>query len=177
MKPSDFDRFSKRTEDTPTALNLGDWPTRSAAPSYDDQIEVSPALIQEGSRVFSRGRFVSDRAFTRDLIRCGNTMLEQIIARGLKDITLFLRKREDGIEHYVADHAAETITWANNQRPESLCGLSRDQERNILKEEYWTHMENFPGARRVNGANIEHLKDVLASLAIGMSLILCPVLL
>ncbi|KAG9079879.1 hypothetical protein FS749_008203 [Ceratobasidium sp. UAMH 11750] len=93
-------------------------------------------------------------------------MLEQLSAHGLNNITLFLKKREGTVEHYAADHAAESIIWVDNQQPDSLYGLPETQKRNLLKEEYWTHMENFPGVKHVDETNIQHLKDVLSSLAV-----------
>ncbi|KAG9085615.1 hypothetical protein FS749_004287 [Ceratobasidium sp. UAMH 11750] len=36
----------------------------------------------------------------------------------------------------------------------------------MLKEEYWTHVENFPGVRHIEASGVQDLKDVLASLAI-----------
>ncbi|KAG9125271.1 hypothetical protein FRC07_008314 [Ceratobasidium sp. 392] len=79
---------------------------------------------------------------------------------------MFLRRKEGVVEHYIADHLAETVIWLDKKRPTTLKGLSADQERNILKEEYWTHMENFPGSRYVGSRSIQRLMDVLSSLAI-----------
>ncbi|KAG8678627.1 hypothetical protein FRC09_019684, partial [Ceratobasidium sp. 395] len=48
----------------------------------------------------------------------------------------------------------------------ALSGLPDHHEHNMLKEEYWTHMENFPGPRYVEPRDIQRLKDILSSLAI-----------
>jgi hypothetical protein len=97
-------------------------------------------------------------------------MLEQYSCDGQTDVTAFLRLKDTVIEHYVIDHESETVSWANNQSPESLHGLTENRKHNTLKEEYWTHMESFPGTRDVKPSSVQKLKDVLSSLAIGMFL-------
>ncbi|KAG8714945.1 hypothetical protein FRC09_017076 [Ceratobasidium sp. 395] len=120
----------------------------------------------EGSQVHCRGQLVSDNVPSANLLNVGEQILEQYNSLSLTDVTVFLRHKGETIEYYVADHQAKTVSWADNQRHTSLSGLAPNREHNLLKEEYWTHMENFPGVRCVDGSCVEDLKDVLASLSV-----------
>ncbi|KAG8791671.1 hypothetical protein FRC12_008461 [Ceratobasidium sp. 428] len=167
IKPSDVDRFDRepqQAQSTPTH-------TRSAFSPENSRFEIVPGQTHpEGATVHSRGQMVSDQNFTLDLIRCGDQILELLRSRHMKDCTLFLRRKEDVIEHYIVDHCTESVTWVDEQRPDTLFGLPDHQERNILKEEYWAHMENYPGSRFVGSKSTQRLKDILSSLAIGIKL-------
>jgi hypothetical protein len=146
-------------------------PRPRSASAPEDHVEIAPGLIHpEGSKIYSHGRLVSDDVLTHDIIEAGYQMLEQYSCDGQTDVTAFLRLRGTEIEHYVVNHESETVSWANNQSPESLYGLTENRKHNTLKEEYWTHMEGFPGTRNVKSSCVQQLKDVLSSLAVGMPL-------
>ncbi|KAG9125272.1 hypothetical protein FRC07_008315 [Ceratobasidium sp. 392] len=101
-----------------------------------------------------------------DLLSIGEQILEQFSSRNRTDITGFLRLKDKMIEYYLVDHREKTVSWVDNQRHESLAGLAPHQVNNLLKEEYWTHMESFPGVRPVDQSCVQALKDVLTSLAV-----------
>ncbi|CAE6521746.1 unnamed protein product [Rhizoctonia solani] len=67
--------------------------------------------------------------------------------------------------YYIADHAKQTIFWADSREPESIQeakGVIRDK---ILREEYWKHVEYYPCHREVPKACLEELKNLMAAYA------------
>ncbi|CAE7200024.1 unnamed protein product [Rhizoctonia solani] len=67
--------------------------------------------------------------------------------------------------YYIADHAKQTLFWADSREPENIReakGVVRD---NILREEYWKHVEYYPCHREVPKAHIEELKSLMAGYA------------
>jgi hypothetical protein len=110
---------------------------------------------------------VSDCHISDYIQDIGNQIVARCSKLGLHDITVFLKRRDLEIQYYVADHSSETLIWINGQQPVALRGLVESRAQNILHEEYWGHMEAFPGARPVSSKAITKLKNVLSSLAIG----------
>jgi hypothetical protein len=90
--------------------------------------------------------------------------------------------------YYIADHANQSIFWADTQEPESIqCseGIMRGRQScasistgrnstfgcadNILREEYWKHVEYYPCHREVSKMHFEELKNLMAGCATGRS--------
>ncbi|KAF8706865.1 AMP-binding enzyme C-terminal domain, partial [Rhizoctonia solani] len=69
--------------------------------------------------------------------------------------------------YYIVDHAKQSIFWADIREPESIKeikGIARD---NILREEYWKHVEYYPCHREASRMQFEELKDLMAACATG----------
>ncbi|KAG8735033.1 hypothetical protein FRC10_011073 [Ceratobasidium sp. 414] len=171
--PRDFDRFSRRSGDAsnrPTqhlTSVSGNLNSRGNLEFLENgTATISSSTHPEGSEVYSEGQLVSDDVLTPNLLDAGDYILDRYRSHNLTDITVFLRLNKAIVEYYVAEHQAKTVSWADNQRHESLSGLVANRVRNMLKEEYWTHVENFPGIRHIEASGVQDLKDVLASLAI-----------
>ncbi|KAG8791672.1 hypothetical protein FRC12_008462 [Ceratobasidium sp. 428] len=174
--PQSFDRFDRR----PNHASNDSTPVHYNASAYTGQLKtrgslepatsnISTALNQvhpEGSCVYSHGQLVSDDILASNLLDVGEQIVEKCNFHKFSDITVFLRRKGATVEYYAVDHQEKTVRWASDQKHESLSGMTPSREHNILKEEYWTHMENFPGVRPVEASCVQDLKDVLASLAI-----------
>lgn len=133
---------------------------------------MTQALIRrpihpEGSSYTCRGRIVSSGPIGKTLAEIGDKIIEQCHANGLKDVTVFLRFSGVVVEYYIADHAAHTVIWVNEDRPSSLAEEGETKVKNVLSEEYHAHQESFPGARPVTREEIQALVNVLAALAAG----------
>ncbi|KAH7329855.1 hypothetical protein B0J17DRAFT_209418 [Rhizoctonia solani] len=64
-----------------------------------------------------------------------------------------------------SDHSKQVIFWADSREPESIReerGVVRD---NILREEYWKHIEYYPCHRDLPKAHLEELKNLMAACA------------
>ncbi|CUA74535.1 hypothetical protein RSOLAG22IIIB_05595 [Rhizoctonia solani] len=67
--------------------------------------------------------------------------------------------------YYIADHAKQIIFWADSREPggiQEAKGAIRD---NILREEYWKHVEYYPCHREVPKTCIGELKNLMAAYA------------
>ncbi|KAG8764780.1 hypothetical protein FRC12_007895 [Ceratobasidium sp. 428] len=71
--------------------------------------------------------------------------------------------------YYLVNHSAKTITWAGNELPSSISAAEPQRAQNMLREEYWMHLENFPAPVSASVKDLQDLKVVLASLAVDAS--------
>ncbi|KAF8720599.1 AMP-binding enzyme C-terminal domain, partial [Rhizoctonia solani] len=72
--------------------------------------------------------------------------------------------------YYIVDHANQSIFWADLREPESIKGIKGIARDNILREEYWKHVEYYPCHREASRMQFEELKDLMAACATGESL-------
>lgn len=121
----------------------------------------------EGSAYTCRGQLVSDGHIGKTLTAIGDHIVGQCHAHGLTDVTVFLRYSHGLVEYYITDHTTHTVVWGNGERPGSLADEEETKVRNMLSEEYYAHLESFPGARPVTREDIQGLINVLAGLAAG----------
>lgn len=128
------------------------------------------SIHPEGGLVYNSKQLVSDCPISSNLRGIGDQIVSRCSIMGQHDVTVFLRRKGAIVEYYVADHLDESILWINAQRPDGLQGLTESRVRNTLCEEYWAHVEAFPGVRPVSAKSLYRLKDVLSSLAVGMLL-------
>ncbi|KAG8707545.1 hypothetical protein FRC09_001768 [Ceratobasidium sp. 395] len=56
--------------------------------------------------------------------------------------------------------------WAGDDVPSTVPVADQQRAQNMLHEEYWMHMENFPAPVPASAEDLQHLKVVLASLAV-----------
>ncbi|KAG9125567.1 hypothetical protein FRC07_007057 [Ceratobasidium sp. 392] len=74
------------------------------------------------------------------------------------------------IRYYLVSHSAKTITWAGDDSiPTAVSTADPQRAQNMLREQYWMHLENFPAPVPATAEDLKQLKVVLASLAIDAS--------
>ncbi|KAG9085571.1 hypothetical protein FRC07_013344, partial [Ceratobasidium sp. 392] len=74
------------------------------------------------------------------------------------------------IRYYLANHVTKAITWAHGDSiPNAVPTTDPQRAQNMLCEEYWMHMENFPAPVSASAEDLHQLKSVLASLAVDAS--------
>ncbi|CEL52516.1 hypothetical protein RSOLAG1IB_05720 [Rhizoctonia solani AG-1 IB] len=67
--------------------------------------------------------------------------------------------------YYIADHENQSIFWADAREPESIQGCEGIIRDNILREEYWKHIEYYPCHQEVSKTHFEELKNLMAACA------------
>ncbi|KAG9091792.1 hypothetical protein FS749_016243 [Ceratobasidium sp. UAMH 11750] len=74
------------------------------------------------------------------------------------------------IRYYLVNHTTRTVMWVDSDGvPAAVSTVEPQRAQNMLCEEYWVHMENFPAPIPAGAEDLRHLKVVLASLAVGKS--------
>ncbi|KAG8731372.1 hypothetical protein FRC11_004352 [Ceratobasidium sp. 423] len=116
--------------------------------------------------------FYQDKLVTTDNI--DDPHVKELITSAVALVCFMLKRMKDIQEDFtfheeveLSDHARQIIFWADSREPESIReakGVIRD---NILREEYWKHVEYYPCHREVPKAHIEELKDLMAACATG----------
>lgn len=146
---------------------------RACEPESDcllQSLSLRRLIHPEGGLVYCCKCLVSDCPISNSLRDIGDQIVDRCSTMGRRDVTVFLRHEGPIIEYYAADHADESIFWINGQRPDCLRGLPESRVGNTLCEEYWAHVEAFPGAWPIGVKSIRRLRNALSSLAIGVSL-------
>ncbi|KAB5593280.1 hypothetical protein CTheo_3283 [Ceratobasidium theobromae] len=169
--PTDIDRFSPvnwvKVSATPrsaaSSCDLSSW---DATKRKCTLINPEVALVHpEGAPISFRGKTVSSQQLTETHITLASEILgecESCVAAAAADVTLFLEILGHLASYYVVVHDSKTIVWIAGHRPSSF----EDATRAKHDQEYWTHMENFPGPRFSTPEDIRLLKHVLAANAI-----------
>ncbi|KAG9091609.1 hypothetical protein FRC06_000493 [Ceratobasidium sp. 370] len=96
----------------------------------------------------------------------GKSLLEQA---GLdRCATAFVMPDGSHVKYYLINHATKAVMWASGDGvPNAILAAEPQRAQNMLCEEYWIHMENFPAPTPASVEDLRQLKVVLASLAIG----------
>ncbi|KAG8707547.1 hypothetical protein FRC09_001770, partial [Ceratobasidium sp. 395] len=169
--PGDYDRFSVQIhESRPAASQPWVVVHKSTVSTYKcvtDETELFTAIHPEGSIIHYASCVVSNRPVDRSLEELGRQLLERA---GLEECgTAFVMSDGPSIRYYLANHAAKTIAWAGGDAPSSVSTADPQRAQNILREEYWVHVENFPAPVSASAKDLGELKAVLASLAVDAS--------
>ncbi|KAG8784899.1 hypothetical protein FRC12_018158 [Ceratobasidium sp. 428] len=69
--------------------------------------------------------------------------------------------------YYIVDRKGRSIFWASNHRPCEIENASEATRGNILREEYWKHVEYYPCHQFSTTEDYEELKQLLAAYATG----------
>ncbi|KAG9126065.1 hypothetical protein FRC07_005043 [Ceratobasidium sp. 392] len=111
----------------------------------------------EGSVIHSAGCVVSNSSVDEWLEALGRWLLQQA---GLDQYaTAFVNR--DG---------PQAVMWVDGDGvPAAVSNVDPQQAQNVLCEEYWMHMENFPSPVPATKEDLNQLKAVLASLAVDSS--------
>lgn len=181
--PGDYDRFKIQTIPTSCRgvdINDKTWvilrnsakPGPAEPPRVIGELDSEDNTHPEGSIAHSSGLVVSNVPVTESLEELGNSILEKAgfeICGSKPRATVFLMPDEKGprVQYYITDHSARTVLWAGGDDvPNPIAAMEHSRARNILREEYWVHMENFPAPVPATMKDLEELKAVLGSLAI-----------
>ncbi|KAG8736037.1 hypothetical protein FRC10_009869 [Ceratobasidium sp. 414] len=174
--PGDFDRFTPSTMDGHNSRQPDERPglVAQTPPSLgvDDRKKDTGACTSthpEGSPIYFAGCVVSTQPVDETLQALGHTLLERA---GLKtsdcSATAFVMPDGPHVRYYLINHATKAVIWADGDGvPTALSAAEPRRAQNMLCEEYWTHMENFPAPVPAPAEDLRQLKVVLASLAIG----------
>ncbi|KAG9091675.1 hypothetical protein FS749_016359 [Ceratobasidium sp. UAMH 11750] len=180
--PSDFDRFAPKTTSdhkprppparswvfvqTPTLLHID-------APKQDTTKDISVSITAhpEGSPIHFAGSVVSNQPVDETLRALGYSLLE---SAGLNSsdcsATAFVVPDGPNIRYYLVNHVTKAVMWApGDGTPSAVSAVEPQRARNMLCEEYWIHMENFPAPVPASADDLRQLKIVLASLAVDSS--------
>ncbi|KAG8680250.1 hypothetical protein FRC08_016435 [Ceratobasidium sp. 394] len=176
--PSDHDRFNAPSLHT-TSCNKRHPAERAwvviqnptAPDSNNPQLcitDETPSIHPEGSILWSSGCVVSDRPVDESLEMVGKSLLEQA---GLdRCATAFVMPDGPHVKYYLVNHATKAVMWASGDNvPNAILAAEPQRAQNMLCEEYWVHMENFPAPTPASLEDLRQLKVVLASLAIDAS--------
>ncbi|QRW12504.1 hypothetical protein RhiLY_11503 [Ceratobasidium sp. AG-Ba] len=128
----------------------------------------SDTIHPEGSAICCLGCVVSNVPVTDTLHELGMWLIEQAGLCG-QPVTVFVMPDASGhrIRYYLIDHASRTVRWAKgDDMPSSLSAVESLRAQNMLCEDYWVHMENFPFPVPATTKDLVELKIVLAALAI-----------
>ncbi|KAG8773537.1 hypothetical protein FRC12_002488 [Ceratobasidium sp. 428] len=143
---------------------------KSAVSTYEctsDEIGPRTATHPEGSIIHSASCVVSNRPVDGSLEELGRELLQRA---GLEECgTAFVMSDGSSTRYYLANHSAKVITWAGSDAPSSVSTADPQRAQNILHEEYWVHVENFPAPVSASAKDLSELKAVLASLAVDAS--------
>ncbi|QRV97955.1 hypothetical protein RhiJN_25974 [Ceratobasidium sp. AG-Ba] len=134
--------------------------------------QTSPAIHPEGSVIHCSELVVSSMPVTESLREIGNSLLEKAgfqTSDHQRRATICLIPDGKGtrVRYYIADHSARTVLWIDgHDAPSAISTAEVGRARNVLAEEYWVHMENFPAPVSASLDDLHELKIVLASLAV-----------
>ncbi|KAG9091608.1 hypothetical protein FRC06_000492 [Ceratobasidium sp. 370] len=182
--PGDYDRFNPPSS---CSTNHGlrrpteqSWVVIQKAPSigFDDpkkdttkDISAFPTTHPEGSPIHFAGCVVSNQPVDETLQAFGHSLLERA---GLKpsdcNATAFVMPDGPRVRYYLINHATRAVVWANGDGvPTAVSTVEPQRAQNMLCEEYWMHMENFPAPVPASAEDLRQLKVVLASMAVDSS--------
>ncbi|CAE7100616.1 unnamed protein product [Rhizoctonia solani] len=111
----------------------------------------------EGPILSYRGCIVSTQDVTDTHVATARLIVKNW--ENLVEATVFLEVLGRQINYYVVDHKTKRILWIAGQDPESFNGATRARH----EQEYWIHMENFPGPRFSTPEDLRLLKRALVS--------------
>ncbi|KAG9125571.1 hypothetical protein FRC07_007061, partial [Ceratobasidium sp. 392] len=134
-----------------------------------DKTSSSTTIHPEGSIIHHSDCVVSNRSFNESLEALGKSLLDRAGLMGCA--TVFLMLDGPHVRYYLANHSTKTIMWIGaDNLPSAILAVGPQREQNMLYEEYWTHMENFPAPVPAAIEDSRQLKAVLVSLAVGVYL-------
>ncbi|KAG8749378.1 hypothetical protein FRC12_013449 [Ceratobasidium sp. 428] len=172
--PSDFDRFGVQRQPQHPAPRS--WVLVQTPPTPEfcdfqkcatDAPNLCPAVHPEGSVIHYTGSVVSNGPVDEPLEGLGRSLLERA---GLdRYATAFVMPDRLCIQYYLINHSTKTVMWAGDDVPSAVPVADQQRAQNMLHEEYWMHMENFPAPVPASAEDLQHLKVVLASLAVDSS--------
>ncbi|KAG9119404.1 hypothetical protein FRC07_005585 [Ceratobasidium sp. 392] len=142
--------------------------TTSQPRIIDGTASVPIATHPEGSLIWGSGSVVSNEPLNGPIEAIGKSLLERA---GINEhTTVFVKLNMRCLEYYIVDHSAKTVTWVEgDSTPDAISMADPYRARNMLREEYWTHMENFPAPTPASVEDLQELKLVLTSLAVDSS--------
>ncbi|KAG9126068.1 hypothetical protein FRC07_005046 [Ceratobasidium sp. 392] len=177
--PSDFDRFNA-PKSTSTINPKPHSPTARSSinvykPTTSDVGDNQKGLLNktnlrrtihpEGSIIHHGDHVVSNGQLDQPLETLGKSLLDQAGLVGCA--TVFLIPEGPYVRYYLADHSTKTIMWVGGDNlPSAILAADPQRVPNMLCEEYWTHMENFPAPVPAAAEDLQQLKEVLVSLAV-----------
>ncbi|QRV83849.1 transmembrane protein [Ceratobasidium sp. AG-Ba] len=178
--PSDYDRFVIRNRRN---TNERTWtfvpnPARIESvesPGATGEPTPSPRIHPEGSFVHASDLVVSSVPVAEPLQKLGSLLLERAGFQSddpKQRATVCLLPDEKGprVQYYIIDHSSRTVVWADGDDvPNAVSAAEPGRAQNILSEEYWVHMENFPLPVPASLEDLHELKVVLASLSVDSS--------
>ncbi|KAG9126064.1 hypothetical protein FRC07_005042 [Ceratobasidium sp. 392] len=179
--PDQWDRFSvsvsRSANSKPPCPTSESWILLQKSTTSDVN-DPSKCLIEEagpcttihpeGSIIQHTDRVVSDRPVNEPLEAIGRSLLENAHLDGCG--TAFVIPDGPRIRYYLVNHSAKTITWVSSDDIPSILRTTDPQRaQNMLCEQYWMHLENFPAPVPATAEDLKQLKVVLASLAIDAS--------
>ncbi|KAG8773535.1 hypothetical protein FRC12_002486 [Ceratobasidium sp. 428] len=175
--PSNFDRFGvqsishKPRHPTPRSWVLVQNPPTPDAHDLQkcatDASDLCPSVHPEGSVIHYTGCVVSNQPVDEPLEGLGRSLLEQA---GLdRYTTAFVMPDRSCIQYYLVNHSTKTVLWVGDDVPSTVPVADPQRVQNMLHEEYWMHMENFPAPVPAFAEDLQQLKVVLASLAVDSS--------
>ncbi|KAG9126067.1 hypothetical protein FRC07_005045 [Ceratobasidium sp. 392] len=164
--PSDYDRFAD-----PLPRTVGPKP-RNSTPQFSATVNTSNNKIHpEGSNLWFSGCVVSNKPVEQPLDALGNSLLEKAkLESSDRHATVFVMSVGPCIRYYIVNHLTKVAMWADcDGIPNAVSAVEPKRAHNILHEQYWVHMENFPAPIPATAEDLQELKVVLASYAIDSS--------
>ncbi|KAG9094980.1 hypothetical protein FS749_011366 [Ceratobasidium sp. UAMH 11750] len=175
--PGDYDRFNLPRRRQPSEQS---WVViqKPVSPNFNnsqkcptDVISSCATIHPEGSPIHFAGSVVSNQPVDKTLQALGHSLLERAgFKLGDRRATAFVMPDGPHFRYYLVIHTTRTVMWVDGDGvPAAVSTAEPQRAQNMLCEEYWVHMENFPTPIPAMAEDLRLLKVVLASLAVDSS--------